>query len=65
MVETRDVAPEAEPALREAIQVAVARATGTGLRHVLLVPAGGVEKTSSGKPARGATRARYADRLRG
>ena len=65
VVETRGVDAAGEPALREAIQVAVARATGLGLRHLLLVPPGGVEKTTSGKLARRATRARYADRLRG
>ena len=62
VVETRDTAGDA---LREAIRVAVARAIGIGLRHVILVPAGGVEKTTSGKLARRATRARYADQLRG
>jgi fatty-acyl-CoA synthase len=65
VVEVRDAAEAAMPALRDAIRVAVARAIGLGLRHVLLVPPGGVEKTTSGKLARRATRARYADRLRG
>ena len=65
VVETRDVAAEALPALREAIRVAVARAIGLGLRHVVLVPPGGVEKTTSGKLARSATRVRYADQLSG
>ncbi len=64
VVETRDDG-DALPALREAIRVAVARTIGLGLRHVLLVPPGGVEKTTSGKLARRATRARYADQLHG
>jgi hypothetical protein len=40
-------------------------AFGLALRHVLLVPPGGVEKTTSGKLARTATRQRYADQLPG
>jgi acyl-CoA synthetase (AMP-forming)/AMP-acid ligase II len=65
VVETRESEESARAQLREAIQVAVARAVGLGLRHVVLVPPGGVEKTTSGKLARSATQARYADRLRG
>jgi acyl-CoA synthetase (AMP-forming)/AMP-acid ligase II len=65
VVEVRESDADALPALREAIRVAVARAIGLGLRYVILVPPGGVEKTTSGKLARGATRARYADQLRG
>ena len=64
VVETRDVAPDAQGPLRDAIRAAVNRVTGLGLRYVLLVPAGGVEKTSSGKLARRATQRRYAEALR-
>jgi acyl-CoA synthetase (AMP-forming)/AMP-acid ligase II len=60
VVETRETAPEAQAKLIEAIRVAVVGATGIGLRHVLLVPPGGVEKTTSGKLARSATRRRWA-----
>lgn len=41
----------------------VTRATGLALRHLKLVPPGGIQKTTSGKLARAATRARYADEL--
>jgi len=47
--------------LRQRIRAALGAATGLGLRYVLLVPPGGIEKTTSGKLARRATRARYAD----
>jgi acyl-CoA synthetase (AMP-forming)/AMP-acid ligase II len=60
VVETREVDPEALDALALAIRAQVTRATGLGLRHLRLVPAGGIEKTTSGKLARGATRRRYA-----
>jgi fatty-acyl-CoA synthase len=60
VVETRETAPEVREKLIDQIQVAVARTTGVGLRHVLLVPPGGVEKTTSGKLARSATRRRWA-----
>lgn len=60
VVETKEADPVALERLREAIRAAVLRATGLGLRHVLLVPPGGIEKTSSGKLARRATRLRYA-----
>jgi len=40
------------------------RTSGLGLRHVLLVPPGGIEKTTSGKLARRATRSRYLERMR-
>jgi acyl-CoA synthetase (AMP-forming)/AMP-acid ligase II len=46
--------------LRTAIRHEVRRATGLGVRHVQLVPAGGVIKTTSGKLARHANHARYA-----
>jgi acyl-CoA synthetase (AMP-forming)/AMP-acid ligase II len=71
---TEDIAAVAEtkladaPALatlRERIRAAVTAATGLALRHVILVPPGGIEKTTSGKLARRATRARYADELAG
>jgi fatty acid CoA ligase FadD32 len=56
-----------EPAERDAlageIRAAVATATGLGVRYLLLVAPGGVEKTSSGKLARRATRARHAAAL--
>ena len=60
VVETREAAADSREHLIEAIRVAVAGATGIGLRHVLLVPPGGVEKTTSGKLARSATRRRWA-----
>jgi acyl-CoA synthetase (AMP-forming)/AMP-acid ligase II len=63
VVETRESAPEVRAKLIEAIRVAVVDATGIGLRHVLLVPPGGVEKTTSGKLARSATRRRWAAEL--
>jgi acyl-CoA synthetase (AMP-forming)/AMP-acid ligase II len=63
IVETRlDAGPERE-ALADAIRSAVTAATGLGLRHLLLVPPSGIEKTTSGKLARRATRARYEDRF--
>jgi acyl-CoA synthetase (AMP-forming)/AMP-acid ligase II len=61
VIETKETDAAALDALRETIRQAVARATGLGLRHVVLVPPGGVEKTTSGKLARRATRQRYAD----
>ena len=69
---TEDIAAVAETkledaaaleALREQIRAAVTAATGLALRHVILVPPGGIEKTTSGKLARRATRARYAEAL--
>ena len=63
VVETRESTPGARAQLVEAIRVAVASATGIGLRHVLLVPPGGVEKTTSGKLARSATQRRWAAEL--
>jgi acyl-CoA synthetase (AMP-forming)/AMP-acid ligase II len=65
VVETRETDEPALAALRDAIRVEVTRATGLALRHVLLVPPGGVEKTTSGKLARRATRRRWAERLGG
>jgi acyl-CoA synthetase (AMP-forming)/AMP-acid ligase II len=63
VVETRETNENAVEALREAIRREVAAATGIGLRYVILVPPGGINKTTSGKLARGATRERYADQL--
>lgn len=51
--------------LERAIRAIVTDETGLSVRHVLVVPPGGIEKTSSGKLARRATRARHADRLPG
>jgi len=55
----------AEVALRDAVRAAVTPETGLALRHAILGPPGGVEKTSSGKLARQATHRRYAGRLSG
>jgi len=63
VVETRAAGYEAT-ALDTAIRDAVLRTTGLSLRHLVLVPPGGVEKTTSGKLARRATRARHAEALR-
>jgi acyl-CoA synthetase (AMP-forming)/AMP-acid ligase II len=63
VIETRETDGPALAALRDRIRQEVTRVTGLALRHVLLVPPGGVEKTTSGKLARGATRRRYADQL--
>lgn len=65
VVETRETDETAHQRLREAIRAEVTRATGLGLRHVILVPPGGVEKTTSGKLARRATYRRYAELLTG
>ena len=61
VVETKEQTPEAKQALARAIRDEVARATGLGVRHLKLVPAGGIQKTTSGKLARRATRERYAE----
>ncbi len=65
VVETKEVDPGALAVLRDAIRREVTRHTGLGLRWVILVPPGGVEKTTSGKLARRATQRRYADRFAG
>ena len=65
VVETKEADEAALEALRATIREAVMDTTGLALRHVLLVPPGGVEKTTSGKLARRATRSRYADQLLG
>jgi acyl-CoA synthetase (AMP-forming)/AMP-acid ligase II len=65
VVETREEDPDALRALASAIRAEVMRWTGLGIRHLELVPPGGVEKTTSGKLARRATQLRYADRFDG
>jgi acyl-CoA synthetase (AMP-forming)/AMP-acid ligase II len=62
VVETRAAAAD-RPPLEQSIRAAVLRETGLAVRYVLLVEPGGVEKTSSGKLARQATRRRWADAL--
>ena len=49
--------------LERRIRAEVTAVTGLGLAHVILTPPGGVEKSTSGKLARGPTRRRYADEL--
>ena len=51
--------PAALEDLKREIRASVLRVVGLGVRHVLLVPPGGVEKTTSGKLARRATHRRY------
>ena len=63
VIETRVEGAEAQAALGEAVRRAVTERTGLALRHVVLVPPGGIEKTSSGKLARQATRRRYASAI--
>lgn len=63
VVETKETDSAEIERLRHAIRTEVLNATGIGLRHLLLVPPGGVEKTTSGKLARRATQRRYADQL--
>ncbi len=65
VVETRETDAAARARLQAAIRVEVHRATGLGVRHVILVPPGGIEKTTSGKLARRATQDRYIDQLTG
>lgn len=62
VVETRETG-ESASALDRAVRDKVLQSTGLSLRHLVLVPPGGIEKTTSGKLARRATRARHADRL--
>jgi len=59
IAETRETG-EAAAALDRAVRRKVLGSTGLALRHLLLVPPGGVEKTTSGKLARRATRERHA-----
>ena len=63
IIETRETDAAKHKEIERAARKKVLTTTGIPLRHVLIVPAGGVEKTTSGKLARRATRARYADRL--
>ena len=65
VVETRETGDAAAALERGHPSEACCECTGLALRHVLLVPPGGVEKTTSGKLARRATRERYADWLLG
>jgi fatty-acyl-CoA synthase len=65
VVETREQEPRALEDLRRAIRREVLRSSGLGIRHLLLVPPGGVSKTTSGKLARSATRLRHAEALAG
>lgn len=64
VIETREKAEQARVELERSARRIVLSNTGLPLRHVILVPPGGVEKTTSGKLARRSTRERYADRLR-
>lgn len=63
VVETKVVDERALAELRNAIRVHVTECTGLALRFVVLVPPGGIEKTTSGKLARRATQRRYAPQL--
>lgn len=63
VAETKEAGAEERARLESTIRARVLGELGLSVRHVLLVPPGGVEKTTSGKLARRATRARYADRL--
>lgn len=65
VAETRDLDEEKLAALRRAVRDKVTGTTGLSARHVLLVEPGGIEKTTSGKLARRATRERYADQIGG
>ena len=63
VVETRETTEAALADLERRIRAEVTAVTGLGLAHVILTPPGGVEKSTSGKLARGPTRRRYADEL--
>jgi len=63
VVETRETAEDRQAELTRGARKRVLNATGLPLRHVILVPPGGVVKTSSGKLARRATRERHRDQL--
>ncbi len=60
VVETREQGTAALDELARAIRLEVTRCFGLGIRHLRLVPPGGIVKTTSGKIARHATRERYA-----
>ncbi len=59
VAETKLEDPADLDALRRTIRKEVTRTLGLGVRHLHLVPPGGIEKTTSGKLARSATRDRY------
>ena len=59
VVETRVEEESERKALADAIRLEVSRSLGLGLRIVHLVPPLGIQKTTSGKLARRATRDRY------
>jgi acyl-CoA synthetase (AMP-forming)/AMP-acid ligase II len=59
VVETREGGTAARTAMQEAIGRETLLQAGLSLRHVILVPPGGVQKTTSGKLARDATRRRW------
>ncbi len=63
IVETKLAAGDDLEALARAIGSHVTRTTGLALRHLKLVPPGGIQKTTSGKLARAATRERYVGEL--
>jgi acyl-CoA synthetase (AMP-forming)/AMP-acid ligase II len=63
VVETREENDGGRTRLQEAIGREVRLKTGLILRQVLLVPPGGVQKTTSGKLARSATHQRWATAL--
>ena len=63
VVETRETEPEALDDLRRRVRAEITAVTGLGLAHCILTPPGGVEKSTSGKLARGPTRRRYASEL--
>ena len=63
IVETREEDRERLNALHDAIRQEVTRTIGLPVRHLKLVPPGGIEKTTSGKLARRATRDRYSAEL--
>jgi acyl-CoA synthetase (AMP-forming)/AMP-acid ligase II len=65
VVETREEGERARKALEEAIGRETRLATGLILRYVILVPPGGVQKTTSGKLARAATRRRWMPEIDG
>jgi len=58
VVETRVEGDELSR-LADDIRAAVSRSIGLGIRHLHLVPPGGIEKTTSGKLSRTGTRNRY------
>jgi len=64
VVETRVSEPAEAEALARAIRSHVTRVTGLALVRLKLVPPDGIQKTTSGKLARRATRERYADDMK-